>query len=268
MEESGPDRLAVSLDRVRKWAASEGVVLVFGTAEDQESYPVITSDDEGADPLLAFLEAIKAARTSVLVVTTLRLDSSHVEEALDLLESLEIGAAERRDAASRIERCKAYFGQVALLEIRACIAAPPIFIDFNRQAEWYDVVFDTEETFAGDDAAAASGPDIERLTELAHKVASAPDFFRLRNKAERRYFAERVLKSHDGISAWETREIADRASTVFKTEILPAVTADVGRLVTEGKSPSEIASALAIQPGFVDSILPAIRRRTSPKSTS
>lgn len=87
--------------------------------------------------------------------------------------------------------------------------------------------------------------DAKKLNEFAMKIASAPGFGSLRNRAERQDFSNEAFRedADTELTDYDVWQIAKTAESIFALGIAPAL---AKALEKEGKSKNEIARALGL----------------------
>ena len=145
-----------NLDALRAEIAShlehEAFNVFYGYSRLLDSLPLVFWDTEKHPGFKEFASAAKAAEVKLIVFHQREFSLSHVEDALDRLETLDLPREEHRSLQRRLKDLLVYEGFTCSLELSFDYAGR-IYV-FDVHTEWYDEltdILDELEFFQPDD---------------------------------------------------------------------------------------------------------------------
>jgi len=255
------DPLDQLVSKIREWAGTHNVRLLDGFVEKEGSLLVLVYNEEGDSSLENFLGAAHAFEIVALFLNITRLTLDELETSIAERGTVkEMDEQERADIRT-LRGLEGSVGSIAALELRALTQQPRTLLKFDRFAEWFNLVYASDEREADDDAGIAEeDPAKEALMdELARKVAADRSFQNARNDIQRRTAAGKALGVDAGIQQADWWELLERAKEIYEAESRPSHEAwlvqEAARLKEGGLKRSEIATRLGVSINRVRDLL-------------
>lgn len=138
---------------IQEYLESREFVIYFGYSRTLDALPIVMWDADRHPDYKMFLKAAEVSGAKIIVLHTREFSADFVDNALDQLESAELGAEERRGLERRLREMRAYDGFTCAIELSFDVQQRAYI--FDLRTEWYeefsDLIEDIDSAIPDDD---------------------------------------------------------------------------------------------------------------------
>jgi len=245
------DPLERLIAQIRGWAKEHCVRILEGFVEQDGDHLVVLYNEEAESSLDNLLAAALDLETAVLVLNITRLSREEWEASLQQYANVEDPSEQQRADLRIVRKLEGAIGWVAAVEMRILTKQPQLLLKYDRFAEWFDLIYASEED-RGDENFEDADESVneELLEEFGRTVASDRGYQNSRNDIQRNAAVTRLLGKNARLKEVERWQILQSASEIYQAEFRASHEAllveEANRLRKEGLKKSDIAVRLGV----------------------